>query len=142
MIDTAQRAMIASEGRGDDPSVRVVHAPTGTGYGNGKSFLFLWGLKRTREIDQTLSEIRLNKDKQVRTPENIPPAVLWFSNKMSQAVLAVVPDFAHFDFSVWLLKDHVVSWRELGSAGGKALPPILVLMALGTLLMVFKDFDR
>jgi hypothetical protein len=96
----------------------------------------------TREIDHTLAEIRLNKDKQVRTPENIPPAVLWFSNKMSQAVLAVVPDFAHFDFSVWLLKDHVVSWRELAAAGSKALPPILVLVALGTLLMVFKDFDR
>lgn len=96
----------------------------------------------TREIDHSLAEIQLAKDKKPRTPENLPAGVLWFSNKMSKAVLAVVPDFAHFDFSVWLLKDHVVSWRELGAAGGKALPPILVLVALGTLLMVFKDFDR
>jgi hypothetical protein len=44
----------SSEGRGDDPSVRVVHAPTGDGLGNGKSFLFLWGLKRTRDIDQKM----------------------------------------------------------------------------------------
>jgi len=96
----------------------------------------------TREIDHSLAEIRLAKDKKVRTPENLPVGVLWFSNKMSKAVLAVVPDFAHFDFSVWLLKDHVVSWRELAAASGKALPPILVLVVLGTLLMVFKDFDR
>jgi len=96
----------------------------------------------TREIDHSLAEIRLAKDKHVRTPENLPAGVLWFSNKMSKAVLAVVPDFAHFDFSVWLLKDHVVSWRELAAASGKALPPILVLVVLGTLLMVFKDFDR
>src|SRR6185503_1189981 len=96
----------------------------------------------TRDIDHSLAEIRLAKDKKMRTPENLPVGVLWFSNKMSKAVLAVVPDFAHFDFSVWLLKDHVVSWRELAAASGKALPPILVLVVLGTLLMVFKDFDR
>jgi hypothetical protein len=96
----------------------------------------------TREIDNSLAEIRLAKDKKSRTPENLPVGVLWFSNKMSKAVLAVVPDFAHFDYSVWLLKDHVVSWRELAEAGSKALPPSLVLLALGTLLMVFKDFDR
>ena len=96
----------------------------------------------TREIDHSLAEIRLAKDKHVRTPENLPAGILWFSNKMSKAVLAVVPDFAHFDFSVWLLKDHVVSWRELAAASAKALPPILVLVVLGTLLMVFKDFDR
>jgi hypothetical protein len=96
----------------------------------------------TREIDHSLAEIRLAKDKKARTPEQLPAGVLWFSNNLSKAVLAVVPDFAHFDYSVWLLKDHVVSWRELGAAGRKALPPILVLVALGTVLMIFKDFDR
>jgi hypothetical protein len=96
----------------------------------------------TREIDHSLAEIKLAKDKKVKPPENLPVGVLWFSNKMSKAVLAVVPDFSHFDYSVWLLKDHVVSWRELGAATGKALPPVLVLVALGTLLMMFKDFDR
>ncbi|MBI3858404.1 MAG: hypothetical protein HY293_22195 [Planctomycetes bacterium] len=96
----------------------------------------------TREIDNSLAEITLSKDKKPRTPENLPVGLLWFSNKMSKGVLAVVPDFAHFDFSVWLLKDHVVSWKELAAAGVKALPPILVLLVLGTVLMVFKDFDR
>jgi hypothetical protein len=95
----------------------------------------------TREIDHSLAEIQTSKHRR-RTPEDLPVGVLWFSNKMSKAVLHVVPDFAHFDFSVWLLKDHAVSWRELAAAGGKALPPILVLMGLGTLLMMFKDFDR
>jgi hypothetical protein len=96
----------------------------------------------TREIDHSLAEIRLAKDKKAQPPEHLPAGVLWFSNVMSKAVLYVVPDFAHFDYSVWLLKDQVVSWRELAAAGAKALPPILVLMGLGTLLMMFKDFDR
>jgi hypothetical protein len=96
----------------------------------------------TREIDHSLAEIRLAKDKKARAPEQLPAGVLWFSSNMSKAVLAVVPDFSHFDYSVWLLKDHLVSWRELGAAGRRALPPILVLMALGTVLMIFKDFDR
>jgi hypothetical protein len=96
----------------------------------------------TREIDHSLAEIRLAKDKKAQPPEHLPAGVLWFSNVMSKAVLYVVPDFAHFDYSVWLLKDQVVSWRELAAAGAKALPPILILMVLGTLLMIFKDFDR
>lgn len=95
----------------------------------------------TRDIDQSLAEIRTSKEK-VKTPENLPNWVLSFSTTMSKGVLAAVPDFDHFDYSVWLLKDHAVSWRELASAAGKALPPILVLAFLGTLLMMFKDFDR
>jgi hypothetical protein len=97
----------------------------------------------TREIDHSLTEIRAAREKKQRPPqENLPAGVLWISNKLSKAVLYVVPDFAHFDYSVWLLKDHVVSWRELGDAGSKALPPIGVLVVLGTVLMIFKDFDR
>jgi hypothetical protein len=95
----------------------------------------------TREIDHSLSEIKTGKERH-RHPDDLPEGLLWFSNKLSKGVLKVVPDFAHFDFSLWLLKDHAVSWRELAAAGGKALPPILVLVALGTLLMAFKDFDR
>ena len=95
----------------------------------------------SRDIDQSLAEIRTSKE-QKRTPENLPPWVLRFSTTMSKGVLAMVPDFDHFDYSVWLLKDHAVSWRELARAAGKALPPILVLMVLGTVIMMFKDFDR
>ena len=97
----------------------------------------------SREIDQSLAEIRLSKDKEkAHTPENIPGWVLRFSTTMSKGVLVAVPDFDHFDYSAWLLKDHAVSWRELGQAAGKALPPILILKALGLLMMYFKDFDR
>jgi hypothetical protein len=95
----------------------------------------------TREIDTSLSEIRTSKERR-QTPENLPVGVLWFSNVMSKGVLAVVPDFEQFDFSVWLLKDRALSWKDLRDAAGKALPPILVLVTLGTLLMAFKDFDR
>jgi hypothetical protein len=95
----------------------------------------------TREIDQSLAEIQLSKQRR-RGPEDLPPGILRFSNTLSKGVLAVVPDFAHFDYSTWLLKDHAVSWRELAAAGGKALPPILVLLVLGTVIMTFKDFDR
>jgi hypothetical protein len=109
--------------------------------------LYLFGsiygyiLEGTREIDTTLAEIQTGKEKR-RTPEDIPVGVLWFSTKVSTILLKALPNFDHFDFSVWLLKDRAVSWTELGTAGGKALPPILVLVALGTLVMAFKDFDR
>jgi hypothetical protein len=95
----------------------------------------------TREIDHSLAEIRTSKERR-RTPEDLPVGLLWFSAELSKGVLKVTPDFEHFDFSIWLLRDHAVSWKELGVAGTKALPPIFVLVALGTLLMAFKDFDR
>jgi hypothetical protein len=95
----------------------------------------------TREIDSSLSEIRTSKERR-RPPEELPVGVLWFSNVMSKAVLSVTPDFDQFDFSAWLLKDRALSWEDLAGAARKALPPILVLVALGTLVMAFKDFDR
>ena len=95
----------------------------------------------SRDIDNTLAEIRLSKTP-VRTPENLPPWVLSFSTTMSKAALAAVPDFANFDYSVWLLKEQAVSWSELAKAAWKAVPPIAVLIALGILMMLFKDFDR
>jgi hypothetical protein len=95
----------------------------------------------SREIDNSLTEIRMSKTP-VRTPENIPVWVLTFSTTMSKAALAAVPDFGNFDYSVWLLKDHAVSWSELAGAVGKAVPPIAVLITLGILVMYFKDFDR
>ena len=96
----------------------------------------------SRDIDRSLAEISQSKEKKAKTPENLPVGVLKFSTTMSKGVLAAVPDFAHFDYSAWLLKDHAVSWRELAQATGKALPPILVLVFLGTFIMAFKDFDR
>lgn len=45
--------------RGDDPDVRQVHAPTGSGPGDGLSFFFLFGLKRQRQVDQKMVEREL-----------------------------------------------------------------------------------
>src|SRR5262249_32275204 len=57
--DDAPKRWASSQGRGDDPSARQVHQPTAAGIGSGKSFLFLFGLKRTREIDQKMLEKEL-----------------------------------------------------------------------------------
>lgn len=40
--------------RADDPTVRVVHKPLGSGIGDGKAFLFLFGFKRAAKIDQEM----------------------------------------------------------------------------------------
>ncbi|HLY72552.1 MAG TPA: hypothetical protein VKU80_00405 [Planctomycetota bacterium] len=97
----------------------------------------------SRDIDRSLAEIRLSPHaEKEHTPEGLPPLLLRFSTETSKLVLAAVPDFANFDFSVWLLKDHAVSWSEIAGAGAKAFLPIAVMVVLGTLLMLFKDFDR
>lgn len=46
----------SEKGRGDDPSVRQVLAPLADGIGTGKSFSFIFGLKKARDIDQMMLE--------------------------------------------------------------------------------------
>jgi hypothetical protein len=97
----------------------------------------------TRDIDRSLSELKTTpKGGHSHTPEDIPPWFLRFSSVTSKAVLSIVPDFDHFDFSRWLLKDRAVSFGELWTAARHALLPILILGAFGMMVMVFKDFDR
>ncbi len=48
-------------GRGDDPAVRIVHKPTASGIGDGKSFLFIWGLRTARETDQKMTARELEQ---------------------------------------------------------------------------------
>jgi hypothetical protein len=93
----------------------------------------------TRDIEQSLQQIKPDGPSR-RTPEDLPAPVLWVSSRLSKAVLAVVPDFDHFDFSRWLLKDRAVSWKELAGAGRRALPPVLLLGIVGTMVMIFKDY--
>lgn len=50
----APKRWTSTEGRGDDPSVRVIHEPLEAGIGDGKAFFFLFGLKKTRAIDQQM----------------------------------------------------------------------------------------
>src|SRR5260221_6924792 len=40
--------------RGDDPTVRVTHAPLGDGIGTGKAFFFVFGFKRAAPRDQEM----------------------------------------------------------------------------------------
>ncbi|MFO0634311.1 MAG: hypothetical protein U0168_15795 [Nannocystaceae bacterium] len=42
------------KGRGDDPSVRQVFEPLAPGIGDGKSFLFIFGLRTSRDTDQMM----------------------------------------------------------------------------------------
>jgi hypothetical protein len=49
----------SADARVDDASARVVHAPLAAGPGNGKSFLFLFGLRRDHEIDQRMMKREL-----------------------------------------------------------------------------------
>ncbi|MCA9659925.1 MAG: hypothetical protein KC486_16390 [Myxococcales bacterium] len=51
---SAPKRWTSTEGRGDDPSVRAVHEPLEAGLGDGKVFYFLFGLKKTRAIDQQM----------------------------------------------------------------------------------------
>jgi hypothetical protein len=94
-----------------------------------------------REIDHSLAEISMTQNA-ARKREGLPPGILKFSTWTSKRILEGIPDFANFDYSVWLLKDHAVSWSDLGTAGRRALPPIACMIVLGTLFMMFKDFDR
>lgn len=49
----------SSDGRGDDPDVRIVHDPLQRGIGDGKAFFFLFGLKKTRAVDMKMREKEL-----------------------------------------------------------------------------------
>ncbi len=98
-------------------------------------------LEGTRDIDRSLSELDERAGKgPARTPEDLPPWALVLSTWISKAVLAVVPDFERFDFSRWLLKDRRISWGEIATAGAFALPPAIVLLLAGMLVMRFRDF--
>ncbi len=56
------------EGRGDDPDVRIVHAPLAPGIGDGKAFFFLFGLKKSRSIDMQMRDKELeNIDDDIET---------------------------------------------------------------------------
>jgi len=91
-----------------------------------------------RDIDRALSEAKAAG--RSRTPEDLPPWVLRTSTFLSRGVLAAIPDFARFDYSLWLLKDHEVSGRDLARAAAWSLPHAAGLALLGVLIMVFKDF--
>ena len=91
-----------------------------------------------RTIDRGLK--RFEKKQSKRTPEDLPPWMLRISSRLSQAVLAVIPNFDHFDFSKWLLRDRAIAWKDLAGAAMKSVPHILVIVVAGMLLMIFKAF--
>jgi hypothetical protein len=94
-----------------------------------------------RDIDRSLSEIKEDAHGHAKTPQDLDPWVLRTATAISGGVLAVVPDFDHFDFSAWLLKDRLVSGLDLARAFGQALPLVGTFLLLGLLVMRFKkDF--
>lgn len=95
-------------------------------------------LEGTRDIERELEAAGQHPEH--RTPEDIPEEILKASTVISNVMLAAVPAFERFDFSLWLLKDRAVSWREIGVAGAYAFPRVLLLVLLGILAMAFKDF--
>lgn len=94
----------------------------------------------TRDIDRSLSQKDQHGHKQ-GTPEDLPEGVLRSSSAITKVMLAVVPNFDQYDFSRWLLKDLALSWREIGSAGAYAAPPLLATFVLGMLLLAMRDFQ-
>ena len=61
----------SADGRGDDPTVRIVHAPSKDGIGTGKAFFFLFGFKRASQRDQTMLKRELEQiDDDVETLRN------------------------------------------------------------------------
>ncbi len=96
-------------------------------------------MEGARDIDHSLEEARLSGGR-ARTPENLPPGLLKASTFISRKVLAVIPDFDRFDYSLWLLKDHAVSGQDLARAAAWSVPHAAALALLGVLIMIFKDF--
>jgi hypothetical protein len=92
-----------------------------------------------RDIDRSLAEIKPG-ERRAKTSQDLDPWVLRTATAVSRGVLAVVPDFDHFDFAAWLLKDRLVSAADLGTAAARALPLIGTFLALGLLVMRSKDF--
>ena len=61
----------SADGRGDDPSVRITHAPLKDGIGTGKAFFFLFGFKRASQRDQAMLKRELEQiDDDVETLRN------------------------------------------------------------------------
>lgn len=61
----------SADARGDDPTVRVVHAPLKDGIGTGKAFFFLFGFKRASQRDQQMLKRELEQiDDDVETLRN------------------------------------------------------------------------
>ncbi len=91
-----------------------------------------------RDIDHSLA--LLAREKSRRTPEELPPWALKTSAFVSRIALRAFPDFDDFDFSRWLLKDRAVGGRDLGAAALLALPRVAVLLLVGFVVMIFKDY--
>lgn len=61
----------SADARGDDPTVRVVHAPLKDGIGSGKAFFFLFGFKRASQRDQQMLKRELEQiDDDIETLRN------------------------------------------------------------------------
>ncbi|MHC4606405.1 MAG: ABC transporter permease [Planctomycetota bacterium] len=87
--------------------------------------------------DQALREGKIPRP----PPEGIPIPVLRVVDVTASATLEAVGDYRDFDFSDYLLRDLAVLPRDLARALWHMAVRVAVLVLLGILVMVFKEFD-
>ena len=81
----------SADGRGDDPSVRITHAPLKDGIGTGKAFFFLFGFKRASQRDQAMLKRELEQiDDDVATLRNAGYTVIVDSQATREDFIATV----------------------------------------------------
>ncbi len=95
-----------------------------------------------KDIDRSIAHARESErlGKPVRTPENLPSWALETSSRGSKIVLFLFPNAEKFDFSRFLLNDLAISVSDLWKALLEMLPRVAVIVLLGMLVMLFKDF--
>ncbi len=106
----------------------------------------MWGhiAEGVRDIDVQMEQYRIamaqGRPQQARTPEDIPPWLLKVSTAVSKITLKAVPDFGQFNFSDYLLNDHAVMAADLGGGFAAMVVRVAVLVGLGLLFMLTRDF--
>ncbi len=99
-----------------------------------------FALEGARQIDRSLEQIQEHPEEELHTPEGLPEWILAPSTFVAKLALTAVPDFSNFDFSHWLLKDHALTWKEVGQAALLAAPLVIATMLVSVFFMAFKDF--
>jgi len=106
----------------------------------------MWGhiAEGVRDIDVQMEQYRIQmaqgRPQQARTPEDLPPWLLKVSTAVSKVTLKAVPDFGQFNFSDYLLNDHAVMAADLAGGFAAMMIRVAVLVGIGLLLMLSRDF--
>lgn len=77
-----------------------------------------------------------------RKPDELPPWLLEYSRAVTRPVLEVVPGSDTYDFQKFLLADLAVGGQDLRAAALNFLPRAAVLLLIGMVLLLRKDFAQ